>query len=166
MEVLPKMGAARDRTNYICDIVVAQDSPISAEIELLPRAVCMHFRGKGNVNPYWNSAAKEYAVQTRCTKGERQDVVVPKCIPEEVESVQRGPAAQPVQPFEGPAVVSTFQAATPVGMLNGHISIGESATTSLMRISAEDCDAFVWEDRVFLRWRKRALKSFEGEQWP
>jgi hypothetical protein len=91
-------------------------------------------------------------------------VIVPKGIPEEIKSVERGPATQFSEPLEGPAVVTALQANTSVGVFDSHVAIGEAPALSFLRIPMENGDAFVREYLEFTRRWKRALISLEGEQ--
>jgi hypothetical protein len=103
-------------------------------------------------------------MQTRHAKSKREYVIVPKRISEEIQSVERGPATQFSETFEGPAVITALQANTAVGVFDSHIAIGEAPALSFLRIAVENGDTFVREYLEFTRRWKRALISFEGEQ--
>ena len=87
------MRSARHWTYDISHIVMANDPPIRAEIELLPPAVGMYVLREDDVNPFGHTPAVENTLQTRRAEAEREHVIVPKRVSEEVQSIQRRPTS-------------------------------------------------------------------------
>jgi len=142
---LPEMGASRHWSDYIGGVVVADDPPVGAEEKPLPAAVRMYGFRKDDIDTCRYAAEAEHTIETSHAKRERENVIVPKSVSEEIESVERGPAAQFREALEGTAVVTAFQQDGSAGSFDSHIAISEVPALLFVRIPVENGDALVRE---------------------